>query len=158
MDTDVLQVISNSRHETYGWGKKLSGLLKMDDVIALYGELGTGKTVFTQGVCAGLDVHDYVTSPTFTLVQEYDGRMPVFHFDFCRVDSISEIEDLDIDGYMMAGGVCIVEWAEKGEALLPEGCISVVLDRIVENEGVAVDKRSIRLTGPKGRGLSDLKL
>lgn len=158
METDVLRVVSNDRDETYGWGKKLSGLLKIGDVIALYGELGTGKTVFAQGVCAGLDVYDYVTSPTFTLVQEYTGRMPVFHFDFYRVESLSEIEDLDIDGYMMAGGVCIVEWAEKGEALLPESRISVVLDRIAENGSVAVDKRSIRLTGPKGRGLSDLKL
>jgi tRNA A37 threonylcarbamoyladenosine biosynthesis protein TsaE len=71
---------------------------------------------------------------------------------------MSEIEDLDIDGYMMVEGVCIVEWAEKGEAFLPEGHISVALYRITENGSAAVDKRSIRLTGPKGRGLSDLKL
>ena len=158
MDRAEIHIVSNGYEETLGIGRRLAGLLTGGDVVALYGELGSGKTVLAKGICVGLGISDDVTSPTFTLIQEYTGPLRVFHFDFYRIKSPGEVEDLDIDGYIMAGGVCIVEWAEKGDALLPEGHVSVTLDRIEENGSYSVNKRSIRLAGPQGRGLSDLKL
>lgn len=158
MERDILEIVSTSHQETFKWGEQLANLLDKDDIVALVGELGSGKTVFTQGICAGLHVRDDVTSPSFTLVQEYEGRIPVFHFDFYRLETPLEVEDLDIDGYMMAGGICIIEWAERGEPLLPKDRISVTLDRIIKNGNLSVGNRMIRITGPKGRGLLDLRL
>ena len=157
MERDVLEIVTTSHQETFQWGKQLSKILDKGDVVALYGELGSGKTVFIQGVCAGLDVKDYVTSPSFTLIQEYGGRIPVFHCDFYRLESPDQIEDLDIQGFIMAGGITIIEWAERGEALLPDKRISVTLERIKENGNLVVGQRLIRIMGPQGLGLSDLK-
>lgn len=158
MEFEILKVLSQSAEETFEWGKRLASLLKEGDIVALYGELGSGKTVFIQGVCAGLEVEDYVTSPSFTLIQEYKGRIKVIHFDFYRLDSECEVEDLDIDNYLEAGGVSLIEWAERGEGLLPEDRFSVCLDRVMEDGRVFSETRQIRLTGPRGRGLLDLKL
>ena len=85
MEREVLEIVSGSREETFGWGRRLADLLEVGDVVALYGELGSGKTVFAQGVCEGLEVREYVTSPSFTLIHEYEGRIRVFHFDFYLV-------------------------------------------------------------------------
>ena len=156
MEKDVIQIVSNSYRETFRWGEHLADILREGDVVALYGELGTGKTVFTQGVCAGLDVDGYVTSPTFTLIQEYQGRLPVFHFDFYRLQTAREIEALDIDGYLSGGGVCIVEWAERGDALLPADRFSITLNHSISSETIDVKKRRLRFCGPRGRGLMDL--
>ena len=144
-----LEIVSASHEETFDWGKRLAGILTNGDVIALYGELGSGKTVFTQGVCTGLGVEDYVTSPSFTLVQEYRGRLSVAHFDFYRLESAEDIEGLDIDGYLMADGVCIIEWAERGELFLPQSRISVYIDRMIEGGVISINERKIRLTGPR---------
>jgi tRNA threonylcarbamoyladenosine biosynthesis protein TsaE len=157
MEWDRKNILSKSHQDTHEWGKRLAALLKSGDVIALFGDLGTGKTTFTQGVCAGLDVTQGVTSPSFTLIQEYEGRLPVFHFDFYRLESVAEIEDLDIDSYLMAGGVCIVEWAERGEPLLPEDRISVMFDRVSRNGDFSVHERTIRIVVPRGRGLMSLR-
>ena len=157
MEWDRMDIVSKSHQDTHEWGKRLAALLKSGDVIALIGDLGTGKTTFTQGVCAGLDVTHVVTSPSFSLIQEYEGRLPVFHFDFYRLESVDEIEDLDIDGYLIAGGVCIIEWAERGEPLLPEDRISVMFDRITKNGDFSVHERAIQLVVPSGRGLMSLR-
>ena len=157
MGRDAVEIVTHSSEETFRCGERLSGSLCGGDVVALYGELGSGKTVFTQGVCAGLDVVEVVTSPSFTLIQEYNGRMKVFHFDFYRLESEREVEDLDVYGYLDAGGVSIVEWAERGEALLPEDRISVHFDRVVENGCIAQDKRRLRFDGPQSKGLLGLK-
>lgn len=157
METEVLEIVSRSREETFQWGERLADLLKEGDVVALYGELGSGKTVFAQGVCAGLGVVDVVTSPSFILIQEYEGNVRVFHLDFYRLESEREVEDLDIDSYLEAGGVSIVEWADRGERFLPEGRISVILDRIMEKGRIVFGKRLVRLSGPHGRGLLGLK-
>ncbi|MBN2031234.1 tRNA (adenosine(37)-N6)-threonylcarbamoyltransferase complex ATPase subunit type 1 TsaE [bacterium] len=147
MKNGFFQVVSNRDAETFNWGKRLADFLKSGDVIALYGELGSGKTVFAQGVCAGLEVHDDVTSPTFTLIQEYRGRMPVFHFDFYRLTSEREVEDLDVFEYWTSEGISLVEWADRGESLLPEKRISVILDRFRENEKISIEKRLISIGG-----------
>jgi tRNA threonylcarbamoyladenosine biosynthesis protein TsaE len=151
MDTRILEILTDSRDQTRGIGRAMAGFLEAGDVVALTGELGSGKTVFVQGVCDGLDVGDYVTSPTFTLIQEYAGRLPVRHFDFCRLESVREIEDLDLDWYFQGGNVCLIEWAEKGREFYPEGHFTVELSRMPENGGPFPDRRRIRICGPSRR-------
>lgn len=151
-----MEIVSRSPEETFDWGRRLAGLLRKGDVVALYGELGSGKTVFVQGVCAGLGVEAYVTSPSFVLVQEYGGRVGVVHVDFYRLTSPEEVEGLGMDEYFDGERVCLIEWVERGEKLLPGERFSVRLEWVVEGGEVAVGKRLIRLDGPGDRGLSSL--
>jgi tRNA threonylcarbamoyladenosine biosynthesis protein TsaE len=122
-------VITNSPEETMHFGAQLAGALRPGTVIALIGDLGSGKTCLTQGICVGLEVNDYVTSPTFTLINEYQGRLPVYHFDFYRIDVSAEVTDLGIDEYFYGHGVCIIEWAEKIQAYLPDERIEIRIQR-----------------------------
>lgn len=156
MTRSFFQIVSNNDKETHSWGKRLADFLKPGDVVALYGELGSGKTVFAQGVCAGLEVHNYVTSPSFTLIQEYQGRLPVFHFDFYRLTSEREIEDLGVHSYWESEGVSIIEWADRGEPFLPKEHISVKLDRYKENGKIMAKKRLISIGGPVNKALKEL--
>jgi tRNA threonylcarbamoyladenosine biosynthesis protein TsaE len=96
--------------------------LSAGTVVALYGELGSGKTCLTQGIAVGLEVPQsyYVTSPTFAIVNEYPGRIPLFHMDFYRLTDISELHDMGIDEFLYADGVAVIEWAEKFSSVLPE--------------------------------------
>ena len=158
MEINVLEIVSKSQEETFELGKRLGAYLKENDVVALYGELGSGKTVFAQGICSGLDVKDYVTSPSFVLVQEYQGRLKVFHFDFYRLHSPLEIENLDIDSYLQSDAVSIIEWPELGEAYLPEERISVTFNRLEEDGKVVIGKRLIRFAVPKRKDLPNLVL
>ena len=103
-------------------GAELAATLRAGDVIALSGGLGAGKTHFTKGLVAGLGSGDDVTSPTFTLVHEYrGGRLPVFHFDFYRMETAAEVTGIGWDEYLEAGGICVIEWADRFPALLPAG-------------------------------------
>jgi tRNA threonylcarbamoyladenosine biosynthesis protein TsaE len=103
-------------------GEVLGAGLKAGDVIALTGGLGAGKTHFTMGLVRGVGGNDDVTSPTFTLVHEYtSGRFPVFHFDFYRLEIEAEVTNIGWDEYLEAGGVCVVEWADRFPALMPAG-------------------------------------
>lgn len=115
-------------------GASLSANLRAGDVIALIGGLGAGKTHFTMGLVRGLGSDEAVTSPTFTLVHEYRaGRLPVFHFDFYRIERETELLNIGWDEYLDAGGVCVVEWADRFPALLPAGTQGWSLD--VEGAG-----------------------
>lgn len=110
-----------SIEDTMAWGRQLAAQLHSGDVIALVGDLGAGKTHATKGIVAGLEGKSGVSSPTFTLVHEYlGGRLPVFHFDFYRLKSASEVIGIGWDDYLDAGGVVIVEWADRFPELLPE--------------------------------------
>jgi tRNA threonylcarbamoyladenosine biosynthesis protein TsaE len=113
---------SGSPEQTYTWGTVLGTLLGRGDVLALVGELGAGKTTFTQGIVRGLGVAEdhYIGSPTFTLINEYEGRVPVYHLDFYRIESPSEVVHLGLEEYLDGDGVAIIEWADKIAALLPE--------------------------------------
>lgn len=112
----------SSADDTREWGLVLAGTLKAGDVIALCGQLGAGKTQATKGIVAGLGSHAEVTSPTFTLVHEYtDGRLPVFHFDFYRMEKPGEVLTLGWDEILDEPGVVIVEWADLFPELLPAG-------------------------------------
>ncbi len=112
--------ISRSAEETIAFGEHIAATLRRGDVLALCGELGAGKTHFVKGVAAALGAGTAVTSPTFTLIHEYPGgRLPVYHFDFYRLEDEDEALKIGLDEYLDGDGVCLIEWAEKFPALLP---------------------------------------
>lgn len=116
---------TSSPEETMELGKKMGEGLKAGDVVALVGDLGAGKTTFMQGLAQGLGVVGYVKSPSFTLVNKYEGRFPVYHLDLYRLGDVNEIHELGIEEYLYGDGVCIIEWAEKAYSLLPEKHIMI---------------------------------
>lgn len=111
---------SASVAETHHLGKLLGALLAPGDVVLLEGDLGAGKTALTQGIGAGLGVRSVINSPTFTILKEYTGRLPLYHFDLYRIESPDEIYTLGFDDYFSGDGVCVVEWAERGEPQEPD--------------------------------------
>ena len=116
--------------ETFALGRSIGEKAKPGDIYLLSGSLGVGKTVFTQGVAAGLGIREPVSSPTFTIVQEYtDGRLPFYHFDVYRIDDVEEMEEIGYDDYFFGGGVCMIEWAELIREILPDNCISVKIEK-----------------------------
>ncbi|MBI5179910.1 MAG: tRNA (adenosine(37)-N6)-threonylcarbamoyltransferase complex ATPase subunit type 1 TsaE [Nitrospirae bacterium] len=131
-------ITTNSLDETKRLGERLGILLKEGDIICLHGELGAGKTSFTQGIAKGMDVAKaFITSPTFVLVNEYKGRLPFYHIDLYRLNNIAEIEDIGLSEYLKGEAVTVIEWAEKAEGLLLEERLSVYL------ENLGGDKRSL---------------
>lgn len=112
--------VSKSESETVGIGRDFAGRLGPGSFVALYGDLGAGKTQFVKGICSALDVNEIVNSPTFTIVNEYHGTLPVFHIDLYRMKNIEEILGIGFDEYLEAGGICLVEWAEKLDGIIPE--------------------------------------
>jgi tRNA threonylcarbamoyladenosine biosynthesis protein TsaE len=117
----VATFISNSPDETEALGRRFAGETKGGDVIALTGGLGTGKTQFVKGLAAGLGTSTPATSPTFTLIHEYsDGRLPIYHFDFFRVEDQQSAERLGFDDYFFGDGVSVIEWADRFPDLIPE--------------------------------------
>lgn len=111
--------------ETERLGEHIGRALEPGSVVALIGELGAGKTTLTKGIARGLDVPDLIHSPTFTLIHEHQGRMPVYHFDLYRVESPTQIEDLGYEDYFYGPGVTVIEWAEKMLNLLPPDHLEV---------------------------------
>jgi len=146
--------LTSNAAETTELGRALSSVLCLGDVVAFYGDLGAGKTTMIKGVAAGLGVTDVVKSPSFVIITEYQGRIPVYHIDLYRIgqgvqcpvkdtggqSSTSELEGLGLDGYLQGAGVCLIEWAERAEAFLPDAAIRVRMS--VDGEG-----RRIELTG-----------
>lgn len=114
------ETVTTSAEQTFDFGLQFSQRIKTASVICFYGDLGAGKTTCIKGICAGLGVSQLVTSPTFTLINEYNGRLPVFHFDFYRIASEQEAGDLGLDEYFFGDGVCLIEWPQVIERLLPE--------------------------------------
>ncbi|MBQ2106407.1 MAG: tRNA (adenosine(37)-N6)-threonylcarbamoyltransferase complex ATPase subunit type 1 TsaE [Lachnospiraceae bacterium] len=116
--------------ETYALGKSLGEAAKPGDVICLNGDLGVGKTVFTQGFADGLAIAEPVNSPTFTIVQEYhDGRLPLYHFDVYRIGDISEMDEVGYEDYFFGEGVCLIEWSNLIEEILPDHMTSVTIEK-----------------------------
>jgi tRNA threonylcarbamoyladenosine biosynthesis protein TsaE len=124
-----------SPEETGILGEKLGSILRAGDMICLYGGLGAGKTCFAQGIARGLGIGDTVTSPTFTLINEYYGRLPFYHMDVYRLDSAMEMDDLGYEEYFYSGGVILIEWADKINELLPEERLDITINRCPEEEG-----------------------
>jgi len=121
-------VISHSADETRAAGERLGACLEAGSVVACIGELGAGKTCFLQGLARGLGVESPVTSPTFVLINEYRGRVPVHHLDAYRTESLSEVLDLGIEELMHGDGVTVIEWADKLIPILPAQTITVTID------------------------------
>jgi tRNA threonylcarbamoyladenosine biosynthesis protein TsaE len=113
------EIISHGPEETQDFGARLGELAQPGDIFLLVGKLGAGKTCLTQGIARGLDIKEYAASPSFVLVRELYGRLPLYHIDFYRMDNLEEIADLGLDDYFYGQGVSVVEWADKGLSLLP---------------------------------------
>ena len=131
---NTLDFISHSETQTRRLGARLAVSLNSGDVLALVGELGSGKTRWVQGVCQGLEVTDIVNSPTFTLVNEYIGRLPVYHIDLYRLGDVTEIFSLGLEDYLYGAGVSLIEWADRAEDYLPDDYLIVELYHLEETK------------------------
>ena len=130
-----MEFVTQSREETEALGARLAEALAEGRVVAFTGDLGAGKTAFTRGLASGLGIRTRVTSPTFTIVNEYQGAsLPLFHFDMYRLDSAEDLFDIGWEDYLDRGGVCAVEWSERVEEALPPETVWVTLRRCPENE------------------------
>ena len=139
----MMQITTHSADETQALGQKLASRLAPGDVIAYFGDLGAGKTAFTRGLAQGLGITDPVTSPTYTIVNEYlSGRIPLFHFDMYRLSSSDELFDIGWEDYLSRGGVCAVEWSENVADALQD-----VIRVTIEKDADEPDTRHITITG-----------
>ena len=125
----MTEIWSNSERETEQAGETLARRLVPGSVVALYGELGAGKTAFVRGMARALGVTGPITSPTFTIVNEYAGNIPLFHFDMYRLASADELFDIGWDDYLARGGVLAVEWSENVESAFEDGVVRVYISR-----------------------------
>lgn len=123
---------SHSADETKNLAANFAKSLKCGDVLCMYGDLGAGKTAFVQGLATGLLIEDYVNSPTFTIVNEYMGVMPLYHFDVYRIDDSFEMFDIGFDEYIDGDGVSVIEWAELIEDILPEKRYNITINKTDE--------------------------
>lgn len=134
-------VETHSPEETEALGQRLARCLAAGSVVALYGDLGAGKTAFVRGMARGLEIEESVTSPTFTIVNEYPGDPPLFHFDMYRLKNAGELYDIGWEDYLDRGGICVTEWSENVEEALPEDAVRVVFERLSDTD------RRIRIEG-----------
>lgn len=124
----IIETISPD--ETFEAGRQLGLLAKPGDIYTLNGDLGVGKTVFTQGVAKGLNIKEHVNSPTFTIVQVYDsGRLPFYHFDVYRIGDIEEMDEIGYEDYFFGDGVCMIEWAELISELIPQNAKNITIEK-----------------------------
>ena len=131
--------------ETYELGRKMGGEAGPGQIVCLSGDLGVGKTVFTQGFAAGLGIEGPVNSPTFTILQQYeDGRLPLYHFDVYRIGDISEMDEIGYEDCFYGSGVSLIEWSELIEELLPERAVHVTIEKDLER---GFDFRRLRAEG-----------
>jgi tRNA threonylcarbamoyladenosine biosynthesis protein TsaE len=130
---NTIIIETNSPSETFEAGKKLGECAERGDIFTLNGDLGVGKTVFTQGVAAGLGITEHVNSPTFTIVQVYEGgRLPFYHFDVYRIGDIEEMEEIGYEDYFYGDGLCIIEWAQLIEELIPPNARQITIEKDLE--------------------------
>ncbi|MBS4016539.1 MAG: tRNA (adenosine(37)-N6)-threonylcarbamoyltransferase complex ATPase subunit type 1 TsaE [Candidatus Latescibacteria bacterium] len=137
---------TKSSEETIELGEKIGAALKPGDILAFYGELGSGKTTMIKGIALGLGVkeEDIVKSPSFIMVNEYKGQSPIFHIDLYRVKNLGEVLSIGFDDYLYGNGVCLIEWAEKAENELPQNTIKVELTTL------SFQERKITISGLTG--------
>lgn len=139
---------SQSAEDTYRIASKMGEEAKEGEVVTLTGDLGTGKTVFAKGFAAGLGVKEHVSSPTYTIVQQYDdGRLPLYHFDVYRIGDISEMDETGYDDCISGDGVTLIEWAEMIEDIIPERAVRV---KIEKEPSKGSDYRRIEIEEPEG--------
>lgn len=141
---DVNEVIeSHSAADTFAYGKALGEKAVPGEIYTLVGDLGVGKTVFTQGFAAGLGITEPVNSPTFTILQSYgEGRIPLHHFDVYRIGDVEEMEEIGYEDCFYGDGVCLIEWADLIREILPEDCIRITIEKEL---GKGFDYRKIAI-------------
>lgn len=125
----MIEITTHSVQETVKAGEILGKLLKKGDVVCLNGDLGAGKTAFTNGIAHALGIKGYITSPTFTIINEYSGQLPLYHFDVYRISDFTEMFEIGFEEYLDGGGVSVIEWAELIDPVLPSDRVSVTLTR-----------------------------
>jgi tRNA threonylcarbamoyladenosine biosynthesis protein TsaE len=129
-----LKIMSHSPEETRRLGVRLGELAQAGDLFLLCGNLGAGKTCLTQGIIWGLGSQEYALSPTFVLMREMKGRLPLYHIDLYRLDRLEEVSDLGLEDYLYGQGVCVIEWADKALAVLPGEQLRIKIDYLSDNE------------------------
>ncbi|MDO4478421.1 MAG: tRNA (adenosine(37)-N6)-threonylcarbamoyltransferase complex ATPase subunit type 1 TsaE [Lachnospiraceae bacterium] len=145
-----MEYVSHSSEETKAFGRKLAEAAKKGEVYALIGNLGAGKTVLAKGFAEGIGITEAVSSPTFTILQEYDeGRLPFYHFDVYRIDDPVEMDEIGFEDYLDGDGVCLVEWADEVRELMPADTIRIEIERAPE---LGDDIRIITVTGKQVEG------
>ncbi len=146
----ISDIMTSSPEQTLAFGRRLSAILAPGDVLCLYGNLGAGKTCLVQGMAEGLGAEDRAVSPSFTLVNEYPGRLPLYHFDCYRLKSASELDMIGYDEYLGMEGVVVIEWAERIAERLPEERLDIRLGRVSDNERkITMEPRGQRWEGIK---------
>jgi tRNA threonylcarbamoyladenosine biosynthesis protein TsaE len=125
---EPVRVRTADARSTFALGRRIGKTLKKGTVVALTGPLGAGKTVLTKGIASALGVKDIIVSPTFTLINEYSGKLPFYHFDLYRLNNLSEMECLGTEEYFEGSGVCVVEWADKFPEIIPPKSMRVTLE------------------------------
>ncbi|MDF2882085.1 MAG: uncharacterized protein K0R54_2642 [Clostridiaceae bacterium] len=120
-----MKICVNNVEDTLALGRKIGKLVNPGDIICINGDLGTGKTHLTKGIALGLDIHEYITSPTFNIVNEYNGRLKLYHFDVYRVNDVDEIQAIGFDEYIFSDAVSIIEWSKYIEPLIPEEHLNI---------------------------------
>jgi len=139
-----LKLITHSPEQTQQFGVRIGELALAGDIFFLVGALGAGKTCLTQGIAWGLDIKEYALSPSFVIVRELYGRLPLYHIDLYRLDHIEEVAELGLDDYLYGHGVCVIEWAEKGLDILPAEHLLIQINYLSDT------KRSFQLK-PNGK-------
>ena len=134
IDMNCLESTSHSPEQTQKFGVSIGEVALPGDIFLLVGGLGVGKTCLTQGIAWGLGIKEYAVSPSFVLVRELYGRLPLYHIDLYRLDRIEEILELGLDEYLYGSGVCVVEWAEKGLAMLPAEHLLIEISYLSDTE------------------------
>lgn len=142
---DTLDFISHSARQTGRFGARLGRLLAPGDLVLLDGPIGAGKTVMAQGIARGLGVCDPVVSPTFTIVREYNGRLPLYHIDLYRLHPGSQLESIGIEDYLYSNGIVVIEWPDRAGALLPAEQLCIQL------KVISTGKRGIRMIPASNR-------
>lgn len=137
------EIKTNSQESTIEVGKKLGALLKKGDIVCITGDLGTGKTVLTNGIAWALGIHEYITSPTFTIVNEYEKEdISLYHFDVYRISDPEEMFEIGFEEYLYNGGVAVIEWADIIKDILPKDNIWITIEKELK---IGVDARTIRV-------------
>lgn len=149
----LLKINVNNIKETEKLGYILGKLLTGGEVICMTGDLGAGKTTMTQSIAKGLDVDDYVTSPTFTIINEYEGRCPLYHFDVYRINDVDEMYDLGYEEYFYSDGVSIIEWADIIKEILPKERLNIEI-----NKKDNIDNREVIIHGNGEKYINIIKL
>ncbi|MDD3840507.1 MAG: tRNA (adenosine(37)-N6)-threonylcarbamoyltransferase complex ATPase subunit type 1 TsaE [Clostridia bacterium] len=138
----TIRIISDSQKNTFKVGTAIGCNVKPGDLICLIGDLGTGKTVLAKGIAKGMDIDDNVNSPSYTLINEYYGRIPLYHFDVYRLDRPEDAYDIGLDEYIFGDGVTVIEWADRIAELLPSDRLEININKIHKE-----NSREILITG-----------